>query len=571
MNQPDTSAGSPPASEAPASDANAGEGSTGKVDAGPPVDFCPVIDAEWKAADLLALGREYHERSQRLHSELQRFRAVTKDFEKHELAETARGEAAKQLEEVFEKRATDLCASGDATIQYDRTLSSLDLDRIVYSGDRHGLIGLLSKAPIALGLHSALADDKPFNARKDLLTRGLKLTRGMAPFVHEVLDRCIDALMLTTPVEVYVYHEPIFNAACYPPRKDKVLLAITSALLEGFSADEIAFVIGHEIGHYLFEHTRHPLRMLLGSVSLSPIEAMSVFAWSRAAELTADRVGMLCCQSFPAAASAFFKLSAGVTGERLKFDLDDYLKQLRELQGELTGDDDPEIWFSTHPFNPLRIKALDAFVRGKTYRTLIGQPTKGATSDARVEQELVTLLKIMQPAYLTAEDGLKDRVKRFMLVAGYMIASVNGTVDDRELEALAEILSQERSLEEQHGPPRKKKGKGGDGDGDEGGEGQAEEKPAPPTIDPAVLEEVKAMSLEAAQEEALRIARELNHMMVYNVKTQMMHDLSIISIADGALDDVELEALYKLADALGINSHFVDHVITSAVHSDGND
>ena len=38
-------------------------------------------------------------------------------------------------------------------------------------------------------------------------------------------------------------------------------------------------------------------------------------------EVTADRVGMLCCRDFSAAANTFFKLSSGITSSIFKFSL----------------------------------------------------------------------------------------------------------------------------------------------------------------------------------------------------------------------------------------------------------
>src|SRR3990172_1950466 len=180
--------------------------------------------------------------------------------------------------------------------------------------------------------------------------------------LYHVTDHCARTLKLNAEIEVYVNQDSRFNAACYPPMKDKVLLFLTSALLEKFSQQELAFVIGHELGHYLFEHTRFPVDYILQNHGgqLSPLHAMKMYAWIRNAEITADRVGMICCGDFDVAAHTFFKLSSGITTAAFQFNLKDYLAQLDDLQGEVSGQEaDPQDWFSTHPFNPMRLKALD--------------------------------------------------------------------------------------------------------------------------------------------------------------------------------------------------------------------
>ena len=187
------------------------------------------------------------------------------------------------------------------------------MDRLVYRGDRKALAELLADASFSSTVNRLLAELKPHNARKELLTRALKLTRGMMPGLYQVTDSCAKTLQLKVDIEIYVNQDSRFNAACYPPVKEKVLLVVTSSLLEKFSQDELAFVIGHELGHYLYEHTRFPVDYILenNGGSLSPLHAMKLYAWIRNAEITADRVGMICCRKFDVAANTFFKLSSG--------------------------------------------------------------------------------------------------------------------------------------------------------------------------------------------------------------------------------------------------------------------
>ena len=55
-------------------------------------------------------------------------------------------------------------------------------------------------------------------------------------------------------LELFVYPHASFNAAAVRPEKGRLMLMVSSALLEGFEADELRFVAGHEVGHYLFDH-----------------------------------------------------------------------------------------------------------------------------------------------------------------------------------------------------------------------------------------------------------------------------------------------------------------------------
>lgn len=99
---------------------------------------------------------------------------------------------------------------------------------------------------------------------------------------------------------------------------------------------------------------------------------MKLYAWNRNAEISADRAGLLCCQSFEAAGRTFFKLSSGVTSDTLAFKLNEYVQQFVDLEQVLSSTEhDPADWYTTHPFSPLRIKSLELFNKSETYKIFI--------------------------------------------------------------------------------------------------------------------------------------------------------------------------------------------------------
>ena len=64
---------------------------------------------------------------------------------------------------------------------------------------------------------------------------------------------------------------------------------------------------------------------------------MKLYAWIRNAEITADRVGMICCRKFDVAANTFFKLSSGITSSAFQFSVKDYLAQLEDIRYEVAS------------------------------------------------------------------------------------------------------------------------------------------------------------------------------------------------------------------------------------------
>ena len=168
----------------------------------------------------------------------------------------------------------------------------------------------------------------PTGIRRNLLATSVRLTKGMAPEIAKMADECIEKLSVEIPLELYVYSSPQFNAACFKPEEDRLNVMFSSSLLEGFDSSELKFVMGHELGHHVYDHHAIPIGYLLkGQERPDPKLALELFAWSRYAEISADRAGAHCAQDMNAVAHSLFKLSSGLTSKLIKFSLDDFVAQ----------------------------------------------------------------------------------------------------------------------------------------------------------------------------------------------------------------------------------------------------
>lgn len=81
--------------------------------------------------------------------------------------------------------------------------------------------------------------------------------------LYEIGNHCKNVLRLKADIEFFVYQSDLFNASCYPPDTNKLYIILSSGIIERFEKDELTFVIGHEIGHVLFEHFDYPVKHLL--------------------------------------------------------------------------------------------------------------------------------------------------------------------------------------------------------------------------------------------------------------------------------------------------------------------
>ena len=118
------------------------------------------------------------------------------------------------------------------------------------------------------------------------------------------------------------------------------------------SLEEIQFVIGHEIGHFLFGH----------QLQLDENSNKSDFAQSRAQEISSDRSGLIACQNIDMAVKAMIRIQSGLSDKFLSFDTAAFLDQLDKEKDILRYLSD-----NSHPTFRIRAKALLRFSISNPY------------------------------------------------------------------------------------------------------------------------------------------------------------------------------------------------------------
>ena len=154
----------------------------------------------------------------------------------------------------------------------------------------------------------------------DLLGGGLHVTRQNMPDVYKIYEETCEVLNMSYVPELYLSELPIANA--FAVGADKAYINVTSELFFRLNEPEIRFLLGHELGHILCEHTKYNMlvRFLLHmgysvpgiDVFVRPIMNATIkpllMLWSRRSEFSADRAGLLACQDIDTAASFFLKI-----------------------------------------------------------------------------------------------------------------------------------------------------------------------------------------------------------------------------------------------------------------------
>ena len=219
------------------------------------------------------------------------------------------------------------------------------------------------------------------------------------PEVHRIYQECLRTLDAPDEYPLFVSQTPIVNAGAYGMEKPFIIL--NSGTVRLLEEEELRYVIGHEIGHILSDHVlyRTMTVLLINLANMGfPIVGLAARAvlvalleWSRKAELTSDRAGLLALQDPETAMRAMMKMAGG--GDSHEMNLPDFIQQAEEYrQGGDVADQVFKVLnlvFQTHPFYVLRVSELRAWVESGDYdRILRGEYARQDEPDPAYQQDL---------------------------------------------------------------------------------------------------------------------------------------------------------------------------------------
>lgn len=197
--------------------------------------------------------------------------------------------------------------------------------------------------------------------RGRLVGTSVRIHETQHPQLFAVVKRCAAALELPMPL-VFVredYNVPVLAVGLGDPYS----LIVSSNWLEHFKEDELTFMVGRELGHIASGHTRFT-SLLSVNGNENALISLIFGAWLRKAELTCDRVGLLCCGSLDAATRAI-AVTSFRTFARL-IDHETFAHQHREMGTDSIfrlGE-----WLGSMPYATTRVDAMDAFMQSNLYR-----------------------------------------------------------------------------------------------------------------------------------------------------------------------------------------------------------
>jgi Zn-dependent protease with chaperone function len=259
-----------------------------------------------------------------------------------------------------------------------------------FQGDLDMQRTLLRTGPVISVVESAVRLFKTLG-RNELLGHAVLVSPKQFPKVHALVAEAAERLGIGMPT-VYITQRMDLNAHTFGTETDSYIV-LNSGTIDHLEREELLFVIGHEAGHIQNGHVTllnaayYLARM--GSRFIRWIAYPALIAlqsWSRKAEITCDRAGLLCARDLQVAQRSLIKLALGSQKLYEQIDIDEYLAQLdkgREGAGKFFEA------FASHPYLPKRVEALRVFADSRLYRERAKGLSGGldkATVDARVAQ-----------------------------------------------------------------------------------------------------------------------------------------------------------------------------------------
>ncbi len=201
------------------------------------------------------------------------------------------------------------------------------------------------------------------------------------PSIHESLVRVCEVLDTDVP-PLYISQTPLANAGAVG--MDHPFIVLNSTIVELASDTEIEVVLGHEVGHIMSEHALYrTLLFLLLEMSgrLVPLVSQAVIPitltlleWSRKAEISCDRAGLLAVQDQNAAMGMHAVLAGGIRGRRDELDIDAFIEQsdeYRNLDGLAAYYRLMATLGRSHDFPVIRVAELRNWIDTGDYDTIL--------------------------------------------------------------------------------------------------------------------------------------------------------------------------------------------------------
>ncbi len=202
---------------------------------------------------------------------------------------------------------------------------------------------------------------------------GIAVGPNQFPDVYDITCDCARRLGISIP-NVFIVNDSSMNASTMCADDTQPVIMLHSGLYERVTPGELKSVIGHECGH--IQNNHHIYQSLIEDLVVNGANGILKFCpqlldilsfgvtallntWSRAAEVTCDRAGMICCDDINDAYTIEAKLMYGAAfGKEQKIDFKALEEQLKDQMSNIVKYEEVIL---THPSSVRRIMAVKEF------------------------------------------------------------------------------------------------------------------------------------------------------------------------------------------------------------------
>ncbi len=387
---------------------------------------------------------------------------------------------------------------------------SLDLATVRFDGEPAMLTALVGDVDFYNGMQAgaSLAPDPRREAQ--LAAMMVRLTPTILPHAFRALSRATEVIGLQRKVVMFCSNDGSLNAMVSSSEDGTIRVVLTSGLLDALDEKELCYVIGHELGHAVLGHL--DVRVA-NDQQLSGLTVLRHFALRRYQELSADRVGLLCCPDVEKVLRAELMLHSGITTRDRVGEAREILRAAEEsLVATRSTDFGIDAKYATHPYGPMRTLSIAHFARSTTFARLAKTaPPPDAIDEAGLEKKVQEVMDLMNPVELGATTDVSGDVTKFIALGALQLAAANDGVSDAEVTAIKRLSGVEH-----------------------------------------VLEPLRSLSFEEQQVEVAEVAEKLTLAVPPAKRLRLLEDLAVIAAADGNISGEEDMVFYGLANILGV-------------------
>lgn len=240
---------------------------------------------------------------------------------------------------------------------------------------------------------------------------------------HEVKKR----LQFDEPVEFYITGDSSVNAFSLASEDmgSPHIVNVNSALFDLMTNEELRFVIGHELGHLINRDSAlsRLIHFVFPPNANVPVSLQyKIRLHEQLAELVADRYGYMATSNMEACVTAFFKMASGLNLAKMNVSIEALIADNNRRLDYFLRDKGTSR--SSHPVNPIRVKALNLFAN--------------ATTDEELSTGMDELISILLKV---GDTELDEYMAQFIASAGLIVASADGDMEEDEFNQIIDSLA----------------------------------------------------------------------------------------------------------------------------------